>query len=293
MFFDGRSEILPYMTELWQQVESVIGLTVSVTILWLSGEVAMQADMPRSSTILDVLLKLEAGGAGVNRYTKLLKDGEPLARSVRLGDLKLGAEAVLYVLNCPGRTYIRQMDAEHDDNGIIYKALLLGDSRTGKTCFSNRLLHNTWSSDYKRTIGVDLGAIQLTTEGGRVVRMQLYDTCGEERMRAQTGNARIGPGVILIFFSLVNRSSFEAVPVLVDLAKTEYSSLLMVSIVGTHADAERHEVSYQEAEDLAKKLRCRYFETSSLTGQGVTEAFHQTLDHLLNVTTEMVIQIGG
>ena len=27
------------------------GLTVSVTILWLSGEVAMQADMPRSSTL--------------------------------------------------------------------------------------------------------------------------------------------------------------------------------------------------------------------------------------------------
>lgn len=40
MFFDGRSEILPYMTELWQQVESVIGC--SAVLFYASSRLFME-----------------------------------------------------------------------------------------------------------------------------------------------------------------------------------------------------------------------------------------------------------
>ncbi len=66
----------------------------------------------------------------------------------------------------------------------LYKVLVIGDLGVGKTSIIRRYVHQTYSTNYRATIGVDF-ALKVLNWDSETVRLQLWDIAGE---RVETVN---------------------------------------------------------------------------------------------------------
>ncbi len=61
-----------------------------------------------------------------------------------------------------------------------YKIILLGDYSTGKTCILNRFMYDSYSEDYRTTVGIDFLSKTFKPKGSKKsCRLQLWDTAGQ------------------------------------------------------------------------------------------------------------------
>ncbi len=63
---------------------------------------------------------------------------------------------------------------------IYLKVVIVGDGGIGKTAMVLRYTKDTFSEDYKVTIGVQF-ATQIEQINDETVKLQIWDTAGEER----------------------------------------------------------------------------------------------------------------
>lgn len=59
----------------------------------------------------------------------------------------------------------------------LYKILVIGDLGVGKTSIIKRYVHQTYSTNYRATIGVDF-ALKVLNWDSETVRLQLWDIAG-------------------------------------------------------------------------------------------------------------------
>lgn len=59
----------------------------------------------------------------------------------------------------------------------LYKVLVIGDLGVGKTSIIRRYVHQTYSNNYRATIGVDF-ALKVLNWDTETVRLQLWDIAG-------------------------------------------------------------------------------------------------------------------
>ena len=78
---------------------------------------------------------------------------------------------------------------------FLFKLLLIGDPKVGKTSFVNRYVHDTFIEEYKVTIGVDFALKEIFWHDHRKIKLQLWDIAGQERYSSMT---RVYYKVILI-----------------------------------------------------------------------------------------------
>ena len=67
-----------------------------------------------------------------------------------------------------------------DDYDYLFKVVLIGDSRVGKSNLLSRLTKNEFSLESKSTIGVEFATKTLQVEG-KAVEAQIWDTTDQER----------------------------------------------------------------------------------------------------------------
>jgi small GTP-binding protein len=66
------------------------------------------------------------------------------------------------------------------------QVIVVGDLGVGKTSFIKRYVDNTFSREYKSTIGVDFATKLIQISEDKVVRLQLWDIAGQERYGSMT-----------------------------------------------------------------------------------------------------------
>ena len=91
----------------------------------------------------------------------------------------------------------------------LFKIPLVGDGGVGKTSFALRYINKKFFSDYKMTIGVDFHVKLLTLPDGTNVKLQLWDTGGQERFTSIRSIYYRGSSGFVILFDVTNRASFE------------------------------------------------------------------------------------
>ena len=94
---------------------------------------------------------------------------------------------------------------------FLYKILILGDSSVGKTCFLTRYADNTFQEAHMSTIGIDYKLKNVQTENGKVAKLQIWDTAGQDRFRSITKNYYKGANGIIVIFSVTDKKSFDNV----------------------------------------------------------------------------------
>lgn len=59
----------------------------------------------------------------------------------------------------------------------LYKVLVIGDLGVGKTSIIRRYVHQSYSTNYRATIGVDF-ALKVLNWNSETIRLQLWDIAG-------------------------------------------------------------------------------------------------------------------
>ena len=80
----------------------------------------------------------------------------------------------------------------------------------GKTSLITRFMYDSFDAAYQATIGIDFLSKTMYLED-RTIRLQLWDTAGQQRYRAITHAYYKGASGSLIVFDLTRRNTFENV----------------------------------------------------------------------------------
>ena len=164
----------------------------------------------------------------------------------------------------------------------LYKIIIIGDSGVGKSNILGRYLHNEFKLDTKSTVGVEFGSKQLKV-GGVNIKLQIWDTAGEERYRAITSAYYKGSKGCFIVYDITSEVSFENVEKWYEEILKSAEKEISVILIGNKCDLENErKVSIEMGQNKAKNLNCPFFETSALNNTNIMTAFQSISENIYN-----------
>ena len=163
---------------------------------------------------------------------------------------------------------------------ILYKILLLGDWSVGKTCFLMRYTENTFNYIHLSTIGVDFKLKIIKLDNGEEIKIQIWDTAGQDRYRTITKSYIRGAHGIILIYDVTSRKSFEGIQSWVKQIKDQVSSKVCVALVANKIDKEKREVSPEEGIKLGKEIDYPFYESSAKEGKNINECFDNLIKQI-------------
>ena len=161
------------------------------------------------------------------------------------------------------------------------KLLIVGDSSVGKSNFIYRFIENRFCEEYLTTSGIDLKTANIKVKD-KMIRVQLWDTAGQEKYRAITKNLFLKVLGALVFYDITNENSFQNLKEWVKSIKEECGGHMQMILIGSKSDlADKRVVRRDEAEAYAKEQKIEYMESSSKTGENVQEAIISLCEKIL------------
>ena len=168
--------------------------------------------------------------------------------------------------------------SKNTEADLVYKILLLGDSEVGKSCFLMRYSDNVFVENYMATIGLDYKLKYIQLESGEMIKVQLWDTAGQDRYRTIAKNYYKGSHGILLLYDITKVNSFENIREWIKDIREEVYEKAIIFIIGNKIDKiEERKVSTEQGEKLAQEFNLPFFEASAKSGENVDEIFKSNI----------------
>lgn len=152
-----------------------------------------------------------------------------------------------------------------------FRLVTVGEAGVGKTSIILRYTDNSFSEDYKNTIGVDFKVKELYVNSKKVI-LKIWDTAGQETFRSITKQYFDNADGIFLVFDLSNRLSYANLQEWIDLISQSGNDYAKILLVGNKCDIDRC-VSSDESNLFAYNHHIDYFETSAKDGTNIEEIF--------------------
>eukprot|EP01080_Neovahlkampfia_damariscottae_P011016 gene11016-3722_t len=167
----------------------------------------------------------------------------------------------------------------YTNSDYLFKVLVLGDCRVGKTAFVDRFCEQNFQSKIEPTNGVDFKLKTISHEE-KLVKFQIWDSSGAQKFRKIVEQYCKGMHGYFLCFDISNRESFDGLDVwlkqIQDFQTLDESFLLLV---GTKNDLkDKRKVEEEEILKLCKEHSIDYFEVSSKNDFNVEETFRKMFD---------------
>ena len=166
----------------------------------------------------------------------------------------------------------------------IFKIVLIGDTSVGKSCLLTRFADDQFTDNYVTTIGVDF-RFKTMIVMDKIIKVQVWDTAGEERYRSITNAYYRGAEGILIVFDLTNEESFKSIQNWINEVTVFTGKDVIIICLGNKSDLKR-EISKNTIDEFKKKTNLEIFNVSAKTGEGVEEAFKHIIALLIKKNTD-------
>ena len=164
---------------------------------------------------------------------------------------------------------------------IVLKLLLLGDSSVGKTSILLKYISNKFDESSISTVGVDY-MDKIIDYNKFKIKLQIWDTSGEEKFRTITKNFYRNADGLLVVFDLTKKESFHHVGSWINEAK-ENNDKLKTLLIGNKLDLKDERiVAIDVAKQFAEKNNLKYIETSAKDGTNINESFQAIIDLLFD-----------
>jgi len=171
----------------------------------------------------------------------------------------------------------------------VYKVLLLGDSTVGKTCFLLRYCDKTFQEAHLSTIGLDYRLKTMTLENGKNIKLQIWDTAGQDRFRAITKNYYKGANGIILIYDVTNLQSYENVKNWIAQIKEEANQNVLIYLAGNKIDVSEdlRVVKTEDGKKIADEFKLPFYETSAKSGINVNKIFEELVENIDEVYSKL------
>jgi len=169
-------------------------------------------------------------------------------------------------------------------NEVRFKIGLVGESGVGKSCLLVRWVDNDFfTEDDKFTIGVDYKFKSVAVKD-KNVKLQIYDTAGQERFRTVTASFYRGAHGILLVYDITDKETFGTrMEEWLKEIKNYTPDNTPIVLVGNKIDiGEKRAVDRSLAEAFAEKHGLTYLETSAKEGTNVNDAFMSLAEKIVD-----------
>ena len=174
------------------------------------------------------------------------------------------------------------MKEESENYEQLYKIIIIGDSGVGKSNILGRYLRNEFREDTKATIGVEFGSKKMVIENV-TIKLQIWDTAGEERYRSITSAYYKGSKGCFIVYDITNPQSFDDLMKWYEEIKRSGDKGVSIILVGNKCDLENErKITIEMGKNKAKEMNCPFYETSALNNIMIDQVFKVMCEDIYN-----------
>jgi small GTP-binding protein len=120
----------------------------------------------------------------------------------------------------------------------IVKVIIIGDSNVGKTSIMKAFLNKEIPQTYLPTLGVDF-SIKTINVDDKKVKMQIWDTAGQDRFKTITASYYRGAVGVLVVYAINDKASSKHVENWVKQIEEKCEAKIAKFLVGNKSDTER------------------------------------------------------
>ena len=176
-----------------------------------------------------------------------------------------------------------------DDDEIVIKVLLLGDSNVGKTSLMLRYTDDIFEENAASTIGVEFKNKKIELNGKKI-KLHILDTAGQEKYRSVSKNfIRSGDGIIFTF-DLTEEKTFKSIKDWL-ITSEEINQGFQKILVGNKLDLPNKKINKEIVDKFYErnKIKMEYFEVSAKDGKNVEQIFREITQLILANKSEKEI----
>ena len=172
---------------------------------------------------------------------------------------------------------------------IVLKILLIGNSFVGKKSLLLKFTEGNFPDSNMATIGVEFKE-KIIKIKDKDVKLQIWDTSGQERFRSITKNFFRNADGIIFIFDVTKYQTFQNIKDWIidsEIAGNDFKKIL----VGNKIDLENErKIDKEKIESYANKKNIKYFEISAKEGKNVDEIFNVMAELILSNKTDKEIE---
>ena len=144
-------------------------------------------------------------------------------------------------------------------NDLFAKVEIIGDVKVGKSTILSRITKDTFREEYSPTVGYEFSTY-LIKVNNIVLKMQLWDMCGDENYRSVLLNLYRNTVVGILVYSVCSRESFNNLETWITNLKKCALPWSKLILLGNKCDnEEKREVTYEEGKKICDKYDLLFF----------------------------------
>ena len=144
-------------------------------------------------------------------------------------------------------------------NDLFAKVNIIGDAKVGKSTIISRLIKDKFKEEYSPTSGYEFSTY-LIKVNNMVLKMQLWDMCGDENYRSALFNLYRNTVVGILVYSVCSRESFNNLETWITNLKKFALPWSKLILLGNKCDDEdKREVTYEEGKKISEKYNLFFF----------------------------------
>lgn len=171
----------------------------------------------------------------------------------------------------------------NNDKPLEAKVVLLGDNNVGKSSIVNRFCKGVYTEQYVVTIGGAYFQPKVNLPNGKVIKLHIWDTGGQERFRSMASLYYRDAVAAILTYDTTCLKSFESISFWIqELNKKANQENMVLCLAGNKCDKEskEKEVSWSEAKKLSEDKKMLFYETSAKSNIGIKDMFHSLAKRL-------------
>jgi small GTP-binding protein len=91
---------------------------------------------------------------------------------------------------------------DYSSYDLSFKIIVIGDSGVGKSCLTMRATKNLFEDNYNATVGFEFFTFNARINKNQVVKLQVWDTCGQEIYRSLITNFYRNSSCAIMVYSI-------------------------------------------------------------------------------------------
>ena len=180
---------------------------------------------------------------------------------------------------------MRDDDNDDDENEYIpCKIVLLGEAGVGKTSIITRYISGSFSQIVMTSTGSSFVAKKIELEDKKKVKLQIWDTAGQEKYRSLAKIFYQSAAVAVLVYDITLKKSFEQIKEywVKEIKENAPEDIIIAIAANKSDDYLNQEVTMDEGKELAKSLDALFICTSAKLGNGIDDLFKLSGEKFLN-----------